>query len=50
MYVLSEPLRPTDCCRVLDQCTVLVSKAFKGQLIIPEFAQFCNDISNIYHR
>jgi len=37
-------------CKVVQQCLVLISTAFKGQLVIPEFEGFCEDITNIYNR
>ena len=34
-------------CRVIKQSTVLISKAFKGQLVIPEFSFFTQDITEV---
>ena len=34
-------------CRVIKQSTVLISKAFKGQLVIPEFSSFTQDITEV---
>ena len=36
--------------RVTKQCTVLISKAFKGQLVVPEFTEFTEDITQIYEK
>ena len=37
-------------CRVIKQSTVLISKAFKGQLVIPDFSAFIEDIQDIFER
>lgn len=34
--------------RIIKQNVTLISKAFKGQLIIPDFASFTGDIAEIY--
>ena len=36
--------------RVIKQSTVLISKAFKGQLVVPEFSTFTQDIVEIYEK
>ena len=36
--------------RVIKQSTVLISKAFKGQLVVPEFCTFTQDIVEIYEK
>ena len=36
--------------RVIKKCTVLISKAFKGQFVIPEFSAFTSDIHEIYEK
>ena len=36
--------------RLLKQCTVLISKAFRGQLVISEFDEFTHDIKGIYDK
>merc|ERR1711970_53066 len=36
--------------KVIKQCTVLISKAFKGQLVVPEFTEFTEDITQIYEK
>jgi len=36
--------------RVIGSSMMLISKTFRGHLIIPEFEEFCNDISSIFMR
>jgi len=36
--------------RVIKQSTVLISKAFKGQFVVPEFTEFTEDIVEIYEK
>jgi len=36
--------------RVIKQSTVLISKAFKGQFVVPEFTAFTEDIVEIYEK
>jgi len=36
--------------QVIAGSTVLISKTFKGQLVIPEFGKFCDDIEEIYKK
>ena len=41
----------SDChCRLLKECNVLISKAFRGQLVISEFAEFSVDVKEIYDK
>ena len=41
----------SDChCRLLKECNVLISKAFRGQLVISEFDEFTVDIKGIYDK
>ena len=35
-------------CRLLKECNVLISKAFRGQLVISEFSEFTVDVTEIY--
>ena len=37
-------------CRLLKECNVLISKAFRGQLVISEFAEFSVDVKEIYDK
>ena len=37
-------------CRVIKKCTVLISQAFKGQFVVPEFTEFTRDIVEIYDK
>lgn len=36
--------------KVIKQSTVLISKAFKGQFVVPEFTIFTKDIVNVYEK
>jgi glutaminase len=36
--------------KVIQGSTILISKTFKGQLVIPEFGKFCQDIDEIYKK
>jgi len=36
--------------QVISGASVLICKAFKGQLVIPEFTNFCDDIDEIYNK
>jgi len=36
--------------KLLKECTVLISKAFRGQLVISEFDEFTHDIKGIYDK
>ena len=36
--------------RLLKECNVLISKAFRGQLVISEFAEFTVDVKEIYDK
>ena len=36
--------------RVLNRAPSLVYRAFRGELIVPEFPDFCAEIKDIYHR
>merc|ERR1719317_676199 len=36
--------------KVIKKCTVLISQAFKGQFVVPEFTEFTRDIVEIYDK
>ena len=36
--------------RVVKKCMILISNVLKGNVVIPEFKEFCDDIEELYEK